>query len=100
MVTTVALTILFSVAIIGGIVQGISEARAESEGRKSKPGSYGSADETPDYVWNGVKRTGRVGLWVALPPVGLWRSVRHGKKQHERRLAKEIAKELRREGMR
>lgn len=51
--------------------------------------------DKPSRAWEGTKRTGRGGLWVALPPVGLWRSVRHGKKQHEKRLAKEIAKELR-----
>lgn len=53
--------------------------------------SYNNRKRTAE----GVKRAGRISLW-AVPPVGLWRSVRHGKKQHEKRLAKEIAKELRR----
>lgn len=44
----------------------------------------------------GIKRVGRVGLWV-VPPVGLWRSVRHGKERHEDRLAKKIGDELRRQ---
>jgi len=38
---------------------------------------------------------GRVTLWVLLPPVGLWRSVRHGRKTSERRQAKLLAAELR-----
>jgi hypothetical protein len=45
----------------------------------------------------GIKRTGRVGLWVAFPPVGLWRSIHHGKIKSEDRLAEKIAEELRRE---
>lgn len=40
---------------------------------------------------------GRVTLWL-VPPLGLWRSIRHGRKQSERRQAKLIAKELRRDG--
>jgi hypothetical protein len=38
----------------------------------------------------GVKRTGRVSLWLMLPPVGLWRSVRHGRRKSEDRLASKI----------
>ena len=37
---------------------------------------------------------GRVSLWLLFLPLGLWRSIRHGKKQSERRQAKLIAKEL------
>lgn len=44
-----------------------------------------------DPVTEGVKRTGRVGLWVLFPPLGLWRSVRHGKEASEDRLAQKIA---------
>ena len=38
---------------------------------------------------------GRVSLWILFLPLGLWRSIRHGKKQSERRQAKLIAEELR-----
>lgn len=38
---------------------------------------------------------GRVLLWIVFLPVGLWRSIRHGRKQSERRTAKLLAKELR-----
>ena len=41
------------------------------------------------------KWLGRVALWVIFLPVGLWRSVRHGRKQSERRQAKLIAAEMR-----
>lgn len=37
---------------------------------------------------------GRVSLWVLFLPLGLWRSVRHGRKQSEVRQAKLIADEL------
>ena len=37
---------------------------------------------------------GRVLLWIVFLPLGLWRSVRHGKKQSERRQAKLIADEM------
>jgi hypothetical protein len=37
---------------------------------------------------------GRVTLWIVFLPLGLWRSIRHGKKQSERRQAKLIAEEL------
>jgi hypothetical protein len=37
---------------------------------------------------------GRVTLWIVFFPLGLWRSIRHGKKESERRQAKLIAKEL------
>lgn len=37
---------------------------------------------------------GRVTLWIVFLPLGLWRSVRHGKKQSEKRQAKLLASEL------
>lgn len=37
---------------------------------------------------------GRVTLWVLFFPLGLWRSVRHGRKESERRQAKLIAEEM------
>jgi hypothetical protein len=37
---------------------------------------------------------GRVSLWVLFLPLGLWRSVRHGRKKSEERTAKLLAKEL------
>ena len=39
---------------------------------------------------------GRVSLWILVLPLGIWRSVRHGRKQSEKRQAKLIAKELNR----
>ena len=42
-----------------------------------------------------LKWLGRVALWVIFLPVGLWRSIRHGRKQSERRQAKLIADEMR-----
>jgi hypothetical protein len=37
---------------------------------------------------------GRVSLWLLFFPLGLWRSIRHGKKQSERRQAKLLAGEM------
>ena len=37
---------------------------------------------------------GRVTLWIVFLPLGLWRSVRHGRKKSEERQAKLIAQEL------
>jgi hypothetical protein len=37
---------------------------------------------------------GRVSLWVLFLPLGLWRSVVHGRKKSEKRQAKLIAEEL------
>jgi hypothetical protein len=42
-----------------------------------------------------VKWLGRVTLWIVFLPLGLWRSIRHGKKQSENRQAKLLADELR-----
>ncbi len=40
---------------------------------------------------------GRVTLWIVFLPLGLWRSVRHGRKQSERRQAALIAEEMRKQ---
>ena len=37
---------------------------------------------------------GRVMLWIVFLPLGLWRSIVHGRKKSERRQAKLIAEEL------
>jgi hypothetical protein len=37
---------------------------------------------------------GRVTLWICFFPLGLWRSVRHGRKQSEKRTAKLLADAL------
>jgi hypothetical protein len=37
---------------------------------------------------------GRVTLWLVFLPLGLWRSIRHGRKQSEKRQARLIAEEL------
>lgn len=37
---------------------------------------------------------GRLAAWITFPPIGLWRSLRHGRKSSERRLAREIGREL------
>ena len=37
---------------------------------------------------------GRVALWVLFLPLGIWRSVVHGRKKSERRQAKLLAAEL------
>jgi len=39
----------------------------------------------------------RGSLWVAAPPLGIWSSVHHGIKEHEKRQAKLFGEELRRE---
>ena len=40
---------------------------------------------------------GRVILWIVFLPLGLWRSIRHGKKQSERRSAALLAEEMRKD---
>ena len=44
-----------------------------------------------------VKWLGRVTLWIVFLPLGLWRSIRHGKKQSEKRLAKLFEEALERD---
>lgn len=59
--------------------------------------SYGST--TPDGgdpTAAGFKRAGRVSLWAIFPPLGFWRSYRHGREQANIRQAKRIAEELKR----
>lgn len=41
-----------------------------------------------------LKWLGRVTLWIVFLPLGLWRSIVHGRKKSERRQAKLIAAEL------
>lgn len=50
----------------------------------------GTTPPLHDREKEGIKRVGRVGLWVVLPPVGLWRSVRHGQRKRDERLAELI----------
>lgn len=37
-----------------------------------------------------LKWLGRVALWFVFLPVGLWRSIRHGRKKTEARIIEEI----------
>lgn len=37
------------------------------------------------WWWGPAKWFGRVLLWLVLWPAGLWRSIRHGKRQDENR---------------
>lgn len=37
------------------------------------------------WWWAPAKWVGRVSLWVFLLPVGIWRSVRHGRKVRDER---------------
>ena len=41
-------------------------------------------------VWGFVKWLGRVSLWVVFLPLGLWRSIRHGRRKRDERLARMI----------
>lgn len=36
-------------------------------------------------LWALVTKIGRITLWVAFWPLGLWRSIRHGQKKAEAR---------------
>jgi hypothetical protein len=38
------------------------------------------------WWWNPLKWLGRVCLWLVLWPIGLWRSLRHGRKKSEQRI--------------
>lgn len=42
-----------------------------------------------------IKRTGRIGLWLTLPPLGLWRSWKHGQRKRDERLARMIREDRR-----
>ena len=44
------------------------------------------------WTWNGLKRTGRVLLWTLFLPLGLWRSIRHGRKRRERELVETLTR--------
>lgn len=37
------------------------------------------------WWWEPTKWLGRVSLWIVFWPIGLWRSVRHGRKNREAR---------------
>lgn len=37
------------------------------------------------WWWGPLKWAGRVGLWLIMWPIGLWRSVVHGQNKRERR---------------
>jgi hypothetical protein len=39
-----------------------------------------------------LKWLGRVTLWVVFLPIGIWRSVRHGRRQHDEKLIAEFRK--------
>jgi hypothetical protein len=39
-------------------------------------------------------RAGRGALWVMAPPLGLWRSWKHGQKKRDAKLAQDIAEEI------
>lgn len=41
------------------------------------------------WWWNPLKWVGRVLLWLLLWPVGLWRSIRHGRKKSEQRIIRQ-----------
>jgi hypothetical protein len=40
-----------------------------------------------------VKWLGRVSLWVLFLPLGLWRSVRHGRRKSEKRIIEAMRKQ-------
>lgn len=42
---------------------------------------------TAPFTW-----LGRVLLWLVFFPVGIWRSVHHGRKKTERRIVEEVRK--------
>lgn len=71
--------IFIALAIIVGVAMAISAIKSGETGMEHE----------------GIKRAGRIGLWIAFPPLGLYRSARHGRRKHEDRLAKKIGEELR-----
>lgn len=40
------------------------------------------------WIWEPLKWLGRVGLWLTLWPLGLWRSLVHGRRKDQNRLPK------------
>jgi hypothetical protein len=46
-------------------------------------------------LWVVLKKVGRIVLWIVLLPVGLWRSIVHGRKKRDRRLLERLRKEQR-----
>lgn len=45
------------------------------------------------FIWNGIKRIGRITLWLGFFPLGIWRSLRHGAKRDREKLLSEIKKQ-------
>lgn len=41
-------------------------------------------------LWGGITRTGRILLWLVFWPVGLWRSLVHGRKKRDAELLREM----------
>lgn len=43
-------------------------------------------------AWALLKKLGRIALWIGLFPVGLWRSIVHGRRKREKRFIEELRK--------
>lgn len=47
---------------------------------------------TGRILWGTAKWTARVGLWLVCWPLGLWRSIRHGRKKNNAKVLAEVKK--------
>jgi len=43
-------------------------------------------------VWAIITKIGRISLWLLFLPLGLWRSIRHGRKKNNARLLAQMKK--------
>jgi hypothetical protein len=46
-------------------------------------------------LWGGITRTGRILLWILFWPIGLWRSLVHGRKKRDRQLVDALRQQQR-----
>lgn len=56
--------------------------------------SVGNKLGVQPHYGEGAKRAGRIGLWLFAPPLGLWRSWRHGQEKRDIAQADRIAAAL------
>jgi len=43
-------------------------------------------------IWAIITKIGRISLWLLFLPLGLWRSIRHGRKKNNARLLAQMKK--------
>lgn len=85
---------IFLVAVLILIIRNVRKGMTplDYQHEVEKHNAKKATKQPGDYHPTTIKRAGRTAAWVALPPLGLWRSYRHGKRKSEQRIIDEIRK--------